>query len=96
VSLTKRLRLLLVCGVLEMGVLLGVPMRPEEIQGVMHQMNQPKMGHTLPSENDEGDDPPSTVNLESRVPISPDVARRTKRSWAHWVKAMAHRDATQT
>jgi len=46
------------CVGLEMGVLNGVPMRPDEIQELMNQMNQPKMAHTLPSENDEGDDEP--------------------------------------
>ena len=54
VSLIKKLRVLFVCLVLETGVLLGVPMRPEEIQEVMHRMNQPKITHVLPSENDEG------------------------------------------
>ncbi len=54
----NRLRVALVCVVLEMGVLSGVPMRPDEIQELMHQMNQPKMAHVLPSENDEGDDEP--------------------------------------
>ena len=57
-SLVNRLRVALVCVVLEMGVLSGVPMRPDEIQELMHQMNQPKMAHVLPSENDEGDDEP--------------------------------------
>lgn len=56
VSLIKKLRVLFVCFALEAGVLLGVPMRPEEIQEVMHQMNQPKMAHVLPGEHGEGDD----------------------------------------
>ena len=58
--LMKRLRVLLVCLPLEMGVLAGVPMRPDEIQELMNQMNQPKVAHVLPSENDEGDVPPDS------------------------------------
>jgi hypothetical protein len=50
---------LFVCAVLEMGVLVGAPMRPDEIQELMHQMNQPKLAHVLPSENDDGGDPPA-------------------------------------
>ena len=38
-----------------------VPMRPDEIQELMNQMNQPKMAHVLPSENDEGADPPDVT-----------------------------------
>ena len=53
----KRLRVLLMCLALEMGVLAGVPMRPDEIQELMNQMNQPKMAHVLPSDTDDGDDP---------------------------------------
>ena len=60
VSLVKRLRLLLLCVALELGVLSGVPMRPCEIQDLMNQMNQPRMAHALPSENDEGDDSPDS------------------------------------
>jgi hypothetical protein len=40
-----------------MGVLSGVPMRPDEIQDLLNQMNQPKMAHVLRTENDIGDDP---------------------------------------
>ena len=59
-SLARRLRVLVVCVALEMGVLSGVPMRPGEIQDLMNQMNQPRMAHALPSENDEGDDSPDS------------------------------------
>jgi hypothetical protein len=41
-----------------MGVLGGVPMRPDEIQELMRQINQPKFAHVLPSEKDQGDDEP--------------------------------------
>jgi hypothetical protein len=55
-SLASRLRVLAVCIALEIGVFSGVPMRPDEIQALMNQMNQPKIAHVLPSEHDEGDD----------------------------------------
>jgi hypothetical protein len=58
VSLKKRLRTLLACAALEMGVLMGVPMRPEQIRELMHQMNQPTIAHVLPSEEERGDDNP--------------------------------------
>jgi len=56
VLLMKKLRVLLVCLTLQVGVVLGAPMRPEEIQDLMHQMNQPKVAYVLPSENDSGDE----------------------------------------
>lgn len=40
---------------LGIGSLIGVPMRPEEIQELMQTMNQPKIAHTLPQE-DENDE----------------------------------------
>jgi len=58
VSLKKRLRVLLACAALEMGVLMGVPMRPDQIRELMHQMNQPTLAHVLRSEDEAGDDPP--------------------------------------
>jgi hypothetical protein len=56
-SFATRLRVLVVCITLEMGVLSGAPMRPDEIQNLMHQMNQPKVAHQLPSDDEEGDNP---------------------------------------
>jgi hypothetical protein len=58
-SLASRLRVLLVCAALEMGVLGGVPMRPDEIRELMHQMNQPALAHVLPIEDEDGVDPPT-------------------------------------
>jgi len=59
VSFKKRLRAILLCAALELGVLSGVPMRPEEIRALMNQMNQPKLAHVLPSDDESGnDDPP--------------------------------------
>ena len=59
-SLGKRLRTILLCAALEMGVLSGVPMRPEEIRALMKQINQPKLAHVLPAEDEDGGDPPTT------------------------------------
>jgi hypothetical protein len=56
VSLKQRLRVLLTCAALEFGVLIGAPMRPDEIRELMHQMNQPKLAHVLRNEDDAGDD----------------------------------------
>jgi len=57
VSLKKRLRTIFLCAALELGVLSGVPMRPEEIRALMNQINQPKVAHVLPSDDQDGDDP---------------------------------------
>ena len=61
--LMKRLRVLLVCVVLEAGVLAGSPMRPDEIQELLHQMNQPTLAHVLPSETEDGDGPPRSGSV---------------------------------
>jgi hypothetical protein len=47
-----RLRTILVCTMLEFAALAGVPMRPEEIEELMRQMNQPKLAHVLRDESD--------------------------------------------
>ena len=57
-SLKNRLRVVVVCAILQLGVMVGAPMRPDEVEELMHQMNQPTMAHVLPSEDEEGDDPP--------------------------------------
>jgi hypothetical protein len=56
VSLKEKLRVLLACSVLEFGVLIGAPMRPDQIKELMHQMNQPTLAHVLPSDEEAGDD----------------------------------------
>ena len=53
-SLIKRLRVVLACAGLQLGVLMGVPMRPDQIEELMHQMNQPRLAHVLPEKDDEG------------------------------------------
>ena len=52
----QRLRTILVCCVLEFGAVIGLPMRPEEIEALMQTMNQPTIVHTIPDEHDIGDD----------------------------------------
>jgi|RhiMetdeSRZDD1v2_1073273.scaffolds.fasta_scaffold70490_3 hypothetical protein len=58
-SLKTRLRTIFMCAALELGVLSGVPMRPEEIRSLISQINQPKLAHVLPTDEQSGDDPPT-------------------------------------
>ena len=58
-SLKTRLRTIFMCAALELGALSGVPMRPEEIRSLMNQLNQPKLAHVLPADEQSGDDPPA-------------------------------------
>ncbi len=60
-SLKKRLRTIFLCVALELGVMSGVPMRPEEIRALMNQINQPKLAHVLPSEEEDGNGPPEAT-----------------------------------
>jgi hypothetical protein len=46
-SLKGRLRTIVTCAALE----LGVPMRPEEIRALMNQINQPTLSHVLPTDD---------------------------------------------
>jgi hypothetical protein len=50
-SLKGRLRTIVTCAALELGVLSGVPMRPEEIRALMNQINQPTLSHVLPTDD---------------------------------------------
>ena len=59
-SLKTRLRTIFMCAALELGALSGVPMRPEEIRSLMNQLNQPKLAHVLPADEQSGDDPPTS------------------------------------
>ena len=56
-SFKEKLRVLVACLALEFGVIIGAPMRPEEIRELMRQMNQPTLAHVLPAEEEAGDDP---------------------------------------
>jgi len=50
VSFKHRLRTLLLCLPLSLGALGGMPMRPEEIEDLMHTMNQQKIVVTVEDE----------------------------------------------
>jgi hypothetical protein len=56
VSIKEKFRRILLVGAIGLALLMGTPMRPDEIEELMHQMNQPKVAHTLPDESDQGDD----------------------------------------
>ena len=62
-SLKTRLRTIFMCAALELGVLSGVPMRPEQIRSLINQINQPKLAHVLPTDDQNGDDPPTSSSL---------------------------------
>jgi hypothetical protein len=55
VSIKHRLQRLLLCFALLLGAISGIAMRPEEIEELMHTMNQPKVVVTIPDENENGD-----------------------------------------
>jgi hypothetical protein len=57
VSIKHLLRTLAVCLAVLIGQLSGVPMKPEEIEELMHNLNQPKITITIPGESESGDDP---------------------------------------
>jgi hypothetical protein len=56
VSIKRRLRTLLLCLPLLLGAFSGMSMRPEEIEELMHTMNQQKIVVTVDDENENGDD----------------------------------------
>ena len=56
--LRRRLRVLFLCATLQIGVLAGVPMRPDKIEELMQQINQPKLAQVLPPDEDAGGAPP--------------------------------------
>lgn len=66
-SFRSKLRVVMVCLILQAGAMMNCPMRPEEIEELMHQMNEPKLACVLPSEDDGGDDPPDVER-----PVSPE------------------------
>lgn len=55
-SFKHRLRTLLICLPLLLGALGGMPMRPEEIEELMHSTNAQKIGYTIATESDNGDE----------------------------------------
>ena len=56
-SIRERFRIVLLCAVLQLGVLGGVQMPPEKIRDLLHAMNQPQVVHVL-RENDDSGGPP--------------------------------------
>ena len=54
-SIKDRLRTILCCAVLELGVLMGTPMRPEQIRDLMRDMSAPKIARIIPAERENGD-----------------------------------------
>ena len=57
----RRLRTVACCAMLQVGTLLGLPMRPEQIQDLMRMLNEPKLANTNPddSANGEGEKTPT-------------------------------------
>ena len=55
----SRPRTALCCAVLQVGVVIGVPMRPEQIQELMRDLSAPKIARTIPDEREHGDPLPS-------------------------------------
>lgn len=51
----KRLRTVLACSVLQLGTMLGIPMRAEQIDELMRTLNDPKRAHALPGQTEAGD-----------------------------------------
>ena len=55
---------------LEFAALLGLPMRPEEIEELMRTLNQPRVARTIPNESDNYDGkPPPTTNHQPLTQI---------------------------
>jgi hypothetical protein len=54
VSIRRRLRTLLLCLPLLLGAFAGMAMRPEEIEELMHSMNQQTISYVIP-ESENGD-----------------------------------------
>lgn len=63
-SLKKSLRTILTCLVLQVGVLSGAPMRPEQVRELMFQLSTPKVAHTSPDERFSSTDPPEGADAE--------------------------------
>lgn len=54
-SIKRRLRTIACCVVLQVATLIGVPMRPDQVQELMHSLNQPKLARTTPEEKKKDD-----------------------------------------
>jgi hypothetical protein len=56
VSNKRRLRMLLLCLPLLLGAGIGMPMRPDEIEELMHSANQQTITYTIPGESETADE----------------------------------------
>jgi hypothetical protein len=56
VSIKRRLRMLVLCLPLLMGAGFGMPMRPEEIEELMHSANQQTITYTIPGDRETPDE----------------------------------------
>jgi hypothetical protein len=63
-SVGHRLRVLAICLALQVGVVSGVPMTPDQIRELMNQMNRPKLAHVLPAADDGSADLPAGDSRE--------------------------------
>jgi hypothetical protein len=70
VSIKRRLRTLLLCLPLLLGAFAGMPMRPEEIEELMHSANQQKIVVTINDDSENGDEP--YRNLPALDPLKRD------------------------
>jgi hypothetical protein len=53
-SLKNSLRKIVLCLTLEAGLIMGMPMRPEEIEELMRCTSRPEIVRTTPEESDPG------------------------------------------
>ena len=60
-SLKHQFRCITLCFALWIGAGMGAPMPPEKLEELFRQMNEPKVAHTLPAEDEDGD------NLEEHL-----------------------------
>ena len=70
-SVKSRLRNVFLCFVLEFGVLCGVQMPPEKIRALLEAMNQPKLAHVLPAEDDDGGPSPPLAKHQRARDVRP-------------------------
>jgi hypothetical protein len=74
-SFMRNLRVVMVCVALQIGVVSGVPMLPDEIRELMDQMNRPKVAAALPAADAPGDNTAGdTVSGEWEVTVTFDAA----------------------
>ena len=80
-SLKNRLRTIACCVVLQAATLIGVPMRPDQVQELMRSLNQPKLARTTPEEK-------KTDGARSRSQKDPSVPSMTQAKGTFDVKVV--------